>query len=365
MTSLPAVRTEAVSTTAAAAVPGDETPRTPHTPGTPYTPGSCHQNVRKACSDALKLLDDLSKVRATPYTASHYFTPYSASAPVEEAVVAGTSHPLESDFLVNAKALIFFKSTKGGFLAGWEHGTGIMISRLPPGATGTDRWSSPCFMTVNGFQFGLVAGMDRTQTLIAVMSDKGLDSIIANNGKVSFGMDFNLALWPLEKNNENKEWSFGADFAIVSTATGLMADVAFTSTGFRVDHKKNACCYSPGVTAAQILRGEVDPPTDAVNPLIEKINALTAQAARRSAAARATTGGPASAIADAEALAPGGGVATEPGYATYPAAGTGVGTTAMPTMSASTMGAPVPAAGYGTKVASTTQTEARTVGMEP
>ena len=92
------------------------------------------------------------------------------------------------------------------------------------------------------------------------------------------------------------------------------------------------------------------------------------QAARRSAAARATTGGPASAIADAEALAPGGGIAPEPGYATYaPAAGTGTGMgfTAVPTMPASTMGAPVPAAGYGTKVATTTHTEARTVGMEP
>src|SRR6266566_8364581 len=64
-----------------------------------------------------------------------------------------SSHQIPSNLLSQAQCIaVIPKLTKGGFIVGGEHGSGVVSCRTSSG------WSAPAFITMTGGSVGLQAG---------------------------------------------------------------------------------------------------------------------------------------------------------------------------------------------------------------
>ena len=95
--------------------------------------------------------------------------------------------------LVNeAKAMFIVPSlVKGGFIFGAEGGSGVLL------ANNGGAWSDPAFYTMGSASFGLQAGLERTEVVMLIMSDRALQSI--TRGQFKFGADAGLTVVELER----------------------------------------------------------------------------------------------------------------------------------------------------------------------
>ena len=112
------------------------------------------------------------------------------------------------DLMAKSKGvLIFPKLVRGGFLLGGEGGVGVVLARQADGSFGY-----PAFYNMVGGSFGLQVGVESSETLFLIMTQKGLDSIIKNQFKL--GADVSVALGPI-----------GSGLGASKTATGLASDI--------------------------------------------------------------------------------------------------------------------------------------------
>ncbi|KAI3429317.1 hypothetical protein D9Q98_005412 [Chlorella vulgaris] len=220
-----------------------------------------HEHVREACDAGTQMIEKLASMSAQVYSVAHAFPTYAGHVPLTE---YGTHEgvPNKLYFVPHAKALIFFRSVKAGFLLGVEQGQGFVIARL--GGASSNQWSAPCFVRITGVEFGLVAGMDRAETLVGVMSDRALEGLIASEGTFKMSSNWNFEITPLEEDKSggaNPSWIFNADFTSASVGRGIMADVAVQGTRIYFDAMWNEKCYGTS-KVEDILRGSVEPPPE-------------------------------------------------------------------------------------------------------
>ncbi|PSC68138.1 Flowering time control FPA [Micractinium conductrix] len=121
---------------------------------------------------------------------------------------------------------------------------------LGVGGPTSDRWSAPVFVKVSGVEFGLVAGMDRAETLVGVLSDCALRSLIADGASFTMSSNWNFEITPLETDTTG-----GPNLSV-------MADVALQGTRITFDNHWNSKCYGTGVTPEQLLLGEIPAPPE-------------------------------------------------------------------------------------------------------
>lgn len=161
------------------------------------------------------------------------------------------------------QALIFYRSVKAGVLLGMEQGSGFVIARL--GGPTSNKWSAPAFVRVTGVEFGLVAGMDRAETLVGVMSERAFEALLRDGAKFNVSSNWNFEITPLESDKSggaNPSWIFNADYTSASVSRGVMADVALQGTRIFEDAYWNQHCYGSDVGMEEILRGEIAPPPE-------------------------------------------------------------------------------------------------------
>jgi lipid-binding SYLF domain-containing protein len=220
-----------------------------------------HEHVKEACENGSAMIDKLAKLSAQVYSVAHAFGAYAGHVPLTE---YGTHEgvPNRLYFVPHAKALVFFKSVKAGILLGVEQGQGFVIARL--GGPTSNKWSAPAFVRITGVEFGLVAGVDRAETLVGVMSDRALEAMIESQAKFNMSSNWNFDITPLEDDKtggNHPTWIFNNDFTSVSVSRGIMADVAIQGTRISFDNMWNEKCYGTS-RAADILRGGVEAPPE-------------------------------------------------------------------------------------------------------
>lgn len=116
-------------------------------------------------------------------------------------------------FMPEAKAVaIFPQLVKGGIVFGAEGGTGILVSRNPDGS-----WGYPAFYTVGAGSVGLQFGIQDTEMLMIVRTEKGLDAIINHQGKIGADAGATVGV-------------FGDGFEAAAT-TNLNADIMAFANG--------------------------------------------------------------------------------------------------------------------------------------
>ena len=96
------------------------------------------------------------------------------------------------DHVKDAKAvLIIPRLLKGGFLFGGSGGSGVLLARDPQAGT----WTYPAFYTSGAITFGPQIGGEAAQVILMVMTQAGVDSMLATS--VKLGADVEVAAGPV------------------------------------------------------------------------------------------------------------------------------------------------------------------------
>jgi lipid-binding SYLF domain-containing protein len=157
--------------------------------------------------------------------------------------------------------LILPKLTKGAFIFGLEGGNGLMLARDEK----TGAWSEPAFYETSTASFGLQAGAQSQESILLIMTQKAVDSLLAN--KIKFGVDGSVALGP---KGMGADTSPTADFVTFSRAKGLFAGASFDGASVRTKDEYNSAYYGQDVRPSDIIIAHKAKP----NPNSKELQAL-------------------------------------------------------------------------------------------
>lgn len=149
--------------------------------------------------------------------------------------------------------LIVPELVKAGFLIGGEYGTGVLMIRSGRG------WTSPAFYSVSSGSLGLQAGVQDSEVIFLINTQKGLDSLLSSNFKM--GVDASVAVATVGAGIEGSTTgNMGADIVAYSHASGLFGGGAFEGAVVKPRDSWNQAYYGPGIGAGQIIAGKVNTP---------------------------------------------------------------------------------------------------------
>ena len=90
-----------------------------------------------------------------------------------------------------AQAMVIIpKSLRGGFIVGASGGNAVMLARNEDGS-----WSEPTFFTVGSISFGFQAGFEGSETILLVMTQRGMEHLLSTT--VKLGADLSIAAGPI------------------------------------------------------------------------------------------------------------------------------------------------------------------------
>ena len=147
--------------------------------------------------------------------------------------------------LNNAKGVLIYPQVlKAGFFLGGSGGTGVLVARDAK----TGEWSQPAFYTLGSVSFGLQFGGQASETIVMVMSQKGLDSLFTS--KFKLGGDASVAAGPVGAGAQS---NVTADFISFSMSQGLFAGVSLDGAYIAVRDSLNDAYYGKKVTPVEII----------------------------------------------------------------------------------------------------------------
>ncbi len=138
-----------------------------------------------------------------------------------QGMMSDNQYPGLVDLATRAKAIIIVPNLiRAAFFFGGRGGNGIMLVR---GADG--KWSDPAFYTLGGISWGLQFGGQSSELVIAVMTDRGLSSIM--NREATLGADAGLAVGELGKGvNAATGLGYKSDMYAFARSEGLFVGVS-------------------------------------------------------------------------------------------------------------------------------------------
>ncbi len=145
-------------------------------------------------------------------------------------------------------AVVCPQSFRAAFFAGGAGGNCVLVGRDAGGS-----WSSPAFYAVGSGSIGFQAGIQDSQTLLLLMSDRALNAVIDNQFK--FGADASLAIAHLGGSVEAATTTnIGADILAFSRSRGLFAGLALEGSVLNSMGEWNAAYYGREVTARDLVQ---------------------------------------------------------------------------------------------------------------
>ncbi len=160
--------------------------------------------------------------------------------------------------------LIAPEIVKAGWIFGGSGGRAVLYAR-----NGDGRWSGPAFYNIGAASVGFQAGLSVSQTITLVMTEKGLNSLLANS--VKLGGDASIAAGPVGAGANS---DVTTDFVAFSRAKGLYGGLNLEGSVISPANDWNSTYYGRSVLPPDILvRG------DARNPQGEQLAADIGRAA--------------------------------------------------------------------------------------
>jgi lipid-binding SYLF domain-containing protein len=160
--------------------------------------------------------------------------------------------------------LIAPQIVKAGWIFGGSGGRAVLYAR-----DATGRWAGPAFYNVVAASVGFQAGLSVSQTVTLVMTEKGLNSLLANS--VKLGGDASIAAGPVGAGANS---DVTTDFVAFSRSKGLYGGLNLEGSVISPADEWNSAYYGKNVLPPDILvRG------DARNPQGEQLAADISRAA--------------------------------------------------------------------------------------
>jgi lipid-binding SYLF domain-containing protein len=168
--------------------------------------------------------------------------------------------------LGQAKGVLIAPSiAKAGFIIGGSGGRAVFVARDPK----SGKWMGPVFYTLATASVGFQAGVSVSENVTLVMSDKGLNSLLASSFKM--GGDASLAAGPVGAGAKS---DVVADMITFSRAKGVYGGINLDGTVVKTSDDWNNAYYGKSVLPPDVLvRGDVK------NPQADKLLARLASAA--------------------------------------------------------------------------------------
>jgi lipid-binding SYLF domain-containing protein len=134
---------------------------------------------------------------------------------------------------------------KAGFIFGGSGGRAVTIARDPK----SGKWVGPAFYTLATASVGFQAGISVSEVVTLVMTEKGLNSLLAPS--VKLGGDASVAAGPVGAGAKS---DVVADFVSFSRAKGLYGGLNLDGTVIAISNEWNEAYYNkPGILPPDIL----------------------------------------------------------------------------------------------------------------
>jgi lipid-binding SYLF domain-containing protein len=166
-----------------------------------------------------------------------------------------------------AKAVFIVpKLIKGGFIVGGEGGNGVLMAHHHNG------WSAPAFYAIGAGSFGLQVGLEQSEMIMLIMTQKGLDGVLHDNFKI--GAQAGISVVTL---GSGVEGAIGGasppDVVVWSSSTGLYGGLTVDGSVIRSEPNMDTEFYGRPVTAHDVLFGSIEGPHSAAD-LRREMNGL-------------------------------------------------------------------------------------------
>lgn len=163
--------------------------------------------------------------------------------------------------LAKAKGvLIAPEVVKAGFILGGSGGHAVLLSRGKGGS-----WGGPAAYTLRTANVGFQAGASKSETVMLVMTQKGMDKLVG--GDFKFGSDVSVAAGD---KGGGAETNMAADMITYAKSKGVYGGVNFSGTGVSINKDLNRAYYGKDVKPADILGRKVAAPAGA-KPLLATV----------------------------------------------------------------------------------------------
>ena len=166
--------------------------------------------------------------------------------------------------LKNAHAVIISPNvTRGAFLVGGSGGEAVVLASDGKGG----RWLGPAFYKLGDASLGLQAGVDVSEVVILVMTEKARDALLSSS--FNLGGDASIAAGPVGTGASS---AMTTDLVAFARSKGVYAGLSLEGAVIRPDTEANAAFYGRNVSPVDILvRGAADNPAAA--PLRQSLRA--------------------------------------------------------------------------------------------
>jgi lipid-binding SYLF domain-containing protein len=160
-------------------------------------------------------------------------------------IMGDADKAIPKDLMEKAQAVVVFPgSTKAAFIFGGKSGGGLVVRRTENG------WTAPAFLNMGGACFGAQIGVNKTDYIMLVMNEQGLNNLLAD--KFEIGGEAGVAAGPVGR-TAAASTSATLDAAILtySRSRGAFAGVSLKGTVISQDETMNQSIY--GKSAKEIL----------------------------------------------------------------------------------------------------------------
>jgi SH3 domain-containing YSC84-like protein 1 len=171
-----------------------------------------------------------------------------------------------AQLLRQAKAVFIVpKLVKGGFIFGGEGGNGVLMVQRGGG------WSAPGFFAIGAGSFGLQAGLEQSELIMLIMTQKGLDGVLRDDFKI--GAQAGISVVTL---GSGVEGAIGGaslpDVVVWSSSSGLYGGLTVDGSVIKSEPNQDSAFYGRPLTSRDVLFGRVDSPR--ATPLRRELNAI-------------------------------------------------------------------------------------------
>ena len=146
---------------------------------------------------------------------------------------------------------------KGAFVFSGKAGEGVVVARTGHG------WAGPSFIGTGGAGWGLQFGAEVTDFVFVLNNDAAVRAF-SRGGNVTLGADASVAAGPVGRAAEANIAPRAAIYSY-SRSKGLFAGVSLEGAVIGTRKNANERYYGRPVTAAEVLRGNVNAPAGAAN----------------------------------------------------------------------------------------------------
>ena len=153
------------------------------------------------------------------------------------------------DYLKRARGVFIVPQLlRAGFIIGGSGGSGVLLARDQT----TDAWSEPAFFSMGAGSIGFQIGADASEVVLLVMTEKGVDAILANNLRLGAGAS--IAAGPVGGGvGGGTTANLGADLVSFNRAQGLYGGISVEGAVIAYRDGWNRDYYGSNVSPTDIV----------------------------------------------------------------------------------------------------------------